>query len=175
MYNFRSQRRTRRRIREDQSIDGGEMFGIKRRKADRDEQRETLLIIKANITSLINQNHRIQLSISELHTMKLDISSIKMKLFDINEHIKRTDELIQGIKLCLNQQISFDEKLLKKLISDDSINAYFKEYAARMNTILTYMEQTEKIMNNVEKIVDQCLPELTIKLPKKKKATTAAS
>lgn len=152
------------------------MFGIKKLQKDIEDLTESLF----QLTSFIHQKEKINsLQFHDTHlkldTQKLELSKINTRFHDLGIKIDRTqshiDKLAEyGIKMSL-----VDDKLMNKLVTDEAVLSHITEFNKKINVIFTYMDDLEKVMCNVDTIIEQCLPEKTLKLPKKKKATTAAS
>lgn len=148
------------------------MFGIKKLK----KQMES---IEEGLSQLVHYNKereqetgtKLKRIEEALGHQKLELSKINTRFHDLGDKIDKTqshiDKLAEyGIKLsCV------DDKLIQKLVADDALLIHIKEFVEKQNVIFEYMKGLEKVMCNVELIIDQCLPEKTLKLPKKKKAT----
>lgn len=152
------------------------MFGIKKLQKDIDEIRSLILQTKSMVFSTNQRQEDISKDIyQKLDAQKIELSKINTRFHDLGAKIDKTqthiDKLAEyGIKMSL-----VDDKLMNKLVTDDAVLTHIKDFSNKVNKVLMHMEDLEKVMSNVDTIIDQCLPEKTIKLPKKKKATIEAS
>lgn len=152
------------------------MFGIKKLQKDIEEIRNISLEMKAIVWSTSQRQEQIQRDLNQkLDLLKIEMSKINARFHDLGLKIDKTQENFDQLAQHEKALISFDNRLLDKITTDDAILAHLNEFSNKSTMIFNYMQQVEKIMNNVELIVDKCLPELTIKLPKKRKAITVAS
>ena len=152
------------------------MFGIKKLQDDLDQVKNTLADIQTNEFrkfGMLQDYNRVLLE-QQAH-QKLDISSIKTKFHDLGEKFDKNQEVIIKLAVRSDENCQISRELLEKVVTNDAILCHVKELNEKMNFLFDYMRQLEKLLNKVELITDECLPEKTLKLPKKKKATTAAS
>lgn len=154
----------------------GKMFGIKKLK----DQNESLAKDTAELYHLCNEmDQKITNNNKEINKylldQKLDLSKINTRFQDLWNKFDKTLTTVAQLSEFSEKATQIHEELLDKIITDDAIMQHIKELNEKMVFLFDYMKQLEKLLGNVEIIVDQCLPELTIKLPKKKKASTRAS
>lgn len=152
------------------------MFGIKKLQDDLDQVKNTLADIQTNEFrrfGMLQEYNRVLLE--QLAHQKLDLSGIKTKFHDLDQKIDITHQGIMNLSEFADESQEIRREILDKIVTDDTIMQHVKELNEKLTFLFDYMKQLEKLLSNVEIIVDKCLPEMTIKLPKKKKATTRAS
>jgi hypothetical protein len=149
------------------------MFGIKKLQLDADK-------IKNDITHLRKEQDRLlstkieysKVVIDILAKQKIDISAINNRFHDLGEKHEKSHENLVKIGSFLIEQNQLNKDIRDKIVTDDAVLQHIKELNQKMTFLFDYMKQLEKLLGNVELIVDKCLPEMTIKLPKKKKPTS---
>ena len=121
---------------------------------------------------LEDQNHVFHLKID---TQKLELSKINGRFHDLGEKLALSQKNIDALAMYSLDALHTHEELFNKIVMNDAIYQHVKELNEKMSGIFTYIDDVEKVMLNVDTIIEQCLPEKTLKLPKKKKAITEAS
>ncbi len=145
------------------------MFGIKKLQREINELRQ--YIEEVSLGRIIDDNRRQAEITTILSKQKLDISAINTRFHDLGEKFEKTQEGIEKVAECALVSSQIHEELLDKIVTDNAILQHVKELNEKLTFLFDYMKQLEKLLGNVELIVDQCLPEKTIKLPKKKKTS----
>ncbi len=148
------------------------MFGIKKLQSDLVETRHTVSIMK----SLICQIERYQKEDNKeifkyFESQKLDLSKINSRFHDLGVKIEKSHNYIEILQKAASENSAISRELLEKVTTNEAILCHIKELNEKLTFLFDYMKQLEKLLGNVELIVDQCLPELTIKLPKAKKTS----
>jgi len=149
------------------------MFGIKKLQDDLDQVKNTLADIQTNEFrrfGMLQEYNRVLLE--QLAHQKLDLSGIKTKFHDLDQKIDITHQGIMNLSEFADESQEIRREILDKIVTDDTIMQHVKELNEKLTFLFDYMKQLEKLLSNVELIVDKCLPEMTIKLPKKKKPTS---
>jgi hypothetical protein len=148
------------------------MFGIKKLQLDADK-------IKNDITHLRKEQERLlntkieysKVVIDILAKQKLDISAINNRFHEVGTTIEKSQKYMEILSEEANRNSQISRELLEKVVTNEAILCHVKELNEKLNFLYDYMRQLEKLLGNVELIVDQCLPEKTLKLPKKKKTS----
>lgn len=150
------------------------MFGIKKLQF---EIKDLSALCEAMHELMINHHMTGDANIiKRLDNQKIDLSGIKCKFHDLGQTIDKVHNSLGSIAIFSNRTADMHKELFDKTVTNDAILQHVKELNEKLTFLFDYMKQLEKLLGNVEIIVDQCLPELTLKLPKKKKkAITAAS
>lgn len=148
------------------------MFGIKKLQVEmkylQSMMKEILLWDETNKQIQDNQHRQI---LAELSHQKIDLSKINTRFHDLGEKIEKSQKFIEKFAELTDKNITISVELLEKVTTNDAILCHVKELNEKLNFLFDYMRQLEKLLNKVELITDECLPEKTLKLPKKKKAT----
>ena len=150
------------------------MFGIKKVQAQ-------LTSIEDGLTQLVSFTHEKEMQTStrlkrmeeNLSHQKLELSSIKAKFHDLGEKVAKIDQILLKNDEFKKSSITFHDSVIELLSEHKDMRDLFKEFMTKQSMMFEYINQLEKLMINVELIIDKCLPELTIKLPKPNTATTA--
>lgn len=149
------------------------MFGMKR--VERSVEELRLLVFQMN-RMLCAMNHRqedIQLDVNQkMDLQKIELSRINTRFHGLNEKIEKTHERID--KICEHgmQMNLLDGKLMDKMVSDEAVLKNMAEINQKIDVVFNYMREVEKIMANVDMIIEECLPEKTLRLPKPTTAIT---
>jgi hypothetical protein len=145
------------------------MFGIKKLQIEINELKQYL----THYYDLAYKRERtyFQEIDNQLSNQKIDLSKINTRFHDLGEKFDKTQEAMLKVAHLLTLQENIHQSLLDKVVTDDAIMQHVKELNDKLTFLFDYMKQLEKLLGNVELIVDQCLPEKTIKLPKKKKTS----
>jgi hypothetical protein len=152
------------------------MFGIKKLQHDINIIKEDIKYLKQR-TDVMDKDDKYFYSrvLDENGKIKIDLSRINNRFHELGEKFdKNQEDIAEVVKLSISSATNH-QALLDKIVTDDAIMQHLKDLNEKMTFLFDYMKQLEKLLSNVELIVDKCLPEQTLKLPKKKKATTAAS
>lgn len=155
------------------------MFGFRRR----DEMLDQIMIKVNSISDMqdvffndlkvFQKNHNE--IVKHCIDLKMEVSSVKNKLSGIIDHLHQTTSYLEEMKNKHIAMARFDEKLLGKLVSDEALNEHLKEFTSKQNLIFKYIDELEKLISNVELVLEKQLPTKSLRLPKKKKATNEAS
>ncbi len=149
------------------------MFGIKKLQV---EIKDLSARCEAMHLLMINHNMNGDADIlKRFDEQKIDLSVIKTRFHDLGEKFDKNQKDFSSITRYLSDQHKMNEALSDKIFIENAMLQHIKELNEKLTFLFDYMRQLEKLLGNVELIVDQCLPELTLKLPKKKKAITRAS
>jgi dGTP triphosphohydrolase len=148
------------------------MFGIKKLQAQVKELKNDIQYIKKETDRTQNINlEYFKIMLDQLAHQKLDLSKINTRFHDLGEKHEKSHENLVKIGSFLIEQNQLNKDIRDKIVTDDAVLQHIKELNQKMTFLFDYMKQLEKLLSNVELIVDKCLPEMTIKLPKKKKTS----
>jgi hypothetical protein len=148
------------------------MFGIKKLQAQVKELKTDIQYIKKETDRTQNVNlEYFKIMLDQLAHQKLDLSKINGRFHDLGEKFDKSQKYIEILAEESNKNCQISRELLDKIVTNDAILLHVKELNEKLTFLFDYMKQLEKLLGNVDIIVDQCLPEKTLKLPKKKKTS----